>query len=160
MKWFVNVKTLDELRSIYRKLAMEHHPDRGGSTRDMQEINAEYEYLSKYLIDNNTTFSEGRKHYEHYVSEEIRTKLNEVIFMEEVTIEVIGSWIWITGNTRPLKEDLKAKGFKFSPNKIAWYWYYGDYHKFSNRRFSLDDIREMWGSEEVEKQKMKTQLAS
>lgn len=159
MKWFVNVKTLDELRTMYRKLAMEHHPDRGGSTRDMQEINAEYEILSQRLINSNPNFSESRKHYEHYVSEEIRQKLNEVIFLEDVTIEVIGSWIWISGNTRPIKEELKQKGFKFSPNKTAWYWYYGEYHKFSKRRFSMDDIRAMWGSEEVETQRMKSQIA-
>jgi len=160
MKWFKNIQTLDELRTMYRKLAMEHHPDRGGSTQDMQEINNEYEILSKKLINSNPTFSEGRKYYEHSVSEEIRRKLNEVIFLEDVTIEVIGSWIWITGNTRPIKEGLKEKGFRFSHNKAAWYWYYGDYHKFSKRQYSMEEIRSMWGSEEVERQKMKTQLAS
>jgi curved DNA-binding protein CbpA len=157
-KWFQNVKTLDELRTMYRKLALLHHPDRGGSTQNMQEINAEYEYLSKHLIDSNTDFSEGRKYYEHNASEFIRQKLDEILFLEEITIEIIGSWIWITGNTRPVKEELKQKGFRFSHNKTAWYWYYGDYHKFSKRQFSMDDIRAMWGSEEVEKQKMKNQL--
>jgi hypothetical protein len=47
MKWFQNINTLDELRTAYRKLAVRHHPDKGGSTADMQEINAEYEILSK-----------------------------------------------------------------------------------------------------------------
>lgn len=159
MKWFKNVKTLDELRTMYRKLAMQHHPDRGGSTQDMQEINAEYELLSARLINSNPNFSEGRKRYEHSVSDFIRQKLNEVIFLENVLIEVIGSWIWISGDTRPIREELKDKGFKFSHNKAAWYWYYGEYRKFSKQVFSMDDIRSMWGSEEIENQKMKTQLA-
>ena len=38
MKWFQNITTLDELRSEYRRLALLHHPDKGGSTADMQEI--------------------------------------------------------------------------------------------------------------------------
>jgi DnaJ-class molecular chaperone len=42
MKWFKDVHTLDELRTMYRKLALLHHPDRGGSTADMQDINNEY----------------------------------------------------------------------------------------------------------------------
>ena len=159
IKWFQNVKTLDELRTMYRKLAVRYHPDKGGSTVDMQEINAEYDYLSKNLINSNTTYSEGRKYYEHHASQFIRDKLNEVIFFEDVIIEVIGSWIWISGNTRVIKEELKEKGFRFSPNKLAWYWYYGDYHKLSKRQYSMDDIRAMWGSEEVEKQKMKQQIA-
>lgn len=159
MKWFHNVKTLDELRSEYRRLALLHHPDKGGSTTDMQEINNEYDLLSKKLINGNATFSEGRKSWEHFVSGEIREKLMEVLFLPEVTIEVIGSWIWITGNTRPLKEELKASGFKFSPNKLAWYWQHGDYRKKNGKQFSMEEIRAMWGSEEVENKKMKTQLA-
>lgn len=153
------MSSLDELRTMYRKLALQHHPDRGGSTQYMQEINAEYEYLSKYLINSNTTFSEGRKYYEHYASDYIRRKIEEIMFFENVLIEVIGSWIWISGDTRPIREDLKQKGFRFSHNKLAWYWYYGDYHKFTKRQYSMDEIRMMWGSEEVEKQKMKTQIA-
>ncbi len=160
MKWFRNINTLDELRTMYRKLALLHHPDRGGSTQDMQEINAEYELLSKKLINSNTTFSEGRKYYEHSVSAEIMQKINQILFFEDVTIEIIGSWIWISGNTKPIKELLKERGFRFSNNKTAWYWYYGDYRKMSHKSFSMDDIRAMWGTEEVEKQKMKSQLAS
>jgi hypothetical protein len=159
MKWFKDIKTLDELRSMYRKLAFLHHPDRGGSTADMQEINNEYDILSKRLINSNTTFSEGRKSWEEFVSSEIRNKLNEIIFLEDIIIEIIGSWIWVTGNTRAVKEELKSHGFKFSPNKLAWYWQSGDYHKLSRKQFSLDDLRILYGSDEVETQRMKTQLA-
>ena len=158
MKWFTNVKTLDELRALYRKLALLHHPDRGGSTSDMQEINAEYENLSKRLIHSNTEFSEGRKSWEEFVSSEIRDKLNEVIFLEDILIEIIGSWIWVTGNTRAVKDQLKQHGFRFSHNKMAWYWQTGDYRKLSKKQFSLDDLRWIYGSEEVEAKKMKTQL--
>lgn len=160
MKWFINIHTLDELRTVYRQLALLHHPDRGGSTSDMQEINNEYDILSKKLINGNTSFSDGRKSWEHFVSAEIRDKLNEILFLEDVVIEIIGSWIWITGNTKPLREELKARGFKFSPNKLAWYWQYGDYRKRNGKQFSMDEIRAMWGCEEVETRKMKTQLAS
>lgn len=159
MKWFQNIKTLDELRTMYRKLAMQHHPDRGGSTQNMQEINNEYDIISAQLINCNTTFSAGRKSWEHFVSSEIREKLNEIIFLEDIVIEIIGCWIWVSGNTRAVKEELKAKGFKFSPNKLSWYWQYGDYHKLSRKQFSMDDLRVMFGSDEVETQKMKTQIA-
>jgi len=159
MKWFKDVKTLDELRLMYRKLALLHHPDRGGSTAAMQEINNEYEILSNRLILSNTGFSEGRKSWEEFVSSEIRDKLNEIIFLEDIIIEIIGSWIWVTGNTRAVKDQLKLHGFKFSPNKQAWYWQTGDYRKLSRKQFSMDDLRMMYGSDEVEKQRMKPQLA-
>ena len=160
MKWFHNITSLDELRSEYRRLALLHHPDKGGSTSDMQEINNEYDLLSKTLINNNTSFSDGRRSWEHFVSEEIRTKLMEIIFLEDVLIEIIGCWIWITGNTRAVKTELKEHGFKFSHNKLAWYWQYGDYRKRNGKQFSMDEIRSMWGSEEVETRRIKPQLTS
>lgn len=36
-QYFENVKTLDELKKQYRRLAMKYHPDMGGSTEAMQD---------------------------------------------------------------------------------------------------------------------------
>ena len=44
-KFFESCKTLDELKKEFRRLAMLNHPDKGGSTATMQEINAEYDRL-------------------------------------------------------------------------------------------------------------------
>lgn len=51
MKWFNNPETLEDLKKQYKKLAFQNHPDRGGKTSDMQEINAEYEALFSRLKD-------------------------------------------------------------------------------------------------------------
>jgi hypothetical protein len=40
--WLVNAKNLEELKALYYTLARSHHPDLGGSTDIMQQINAEY----------------------------------------------------------------------------------------------------------------------
>lgn len=42
MEHFKNVKSLKDLRARYLELVKEHHPDHGGDTAVMQEINAEY----------------------------------------------------------------------------------------------------------------------
>ena len=49
MKYFTDVKTLDELKKAYRRLAMQYHPDCGGSTEAMQEINNEHDELFEIL---------------------------------------------------------------------------------------------------------------
>jgi len=36
----------DEIKKAYRKKAMEHHPDRGGSEQKFKEVNEAYEVLS------------------------------------------------------------------------------------------------------------------
>jgi hypothetical protein len=43
MKYFNGIDTLDQLKTEYRRLAMENHPDRGGKVEVMQEINADFE---------------------------------------------------------------------------------------------------------------------
>ena len=48
MKYF-NSKTLDELKTEYRRLAKENHPDLGGDTETMKEINAEFDLAFRIL---------------------------------------------------------------------------------------------------------------
>jgi hypothetical protein len=150
MKFFENVKTLDELRKEYRRLAFLYHPDKGGDTAIMQIINDQYSWLSKKLINNNSDFSESRKQYEHDVSDEIRNRLEKIIALPGIIIEVIGSWIWITGNTFPIRDTLKNEGYRFSKPKTAWYWHQGDFYKASGKLMSMDDMRETWGYQRIE----------
>lgn len=45
MKWFNDVRTVEELRKQYRELLKQYHPDNGGNVSVMQEINVEYDRL-------------------------------------------------------------------------------------------------------------------
>ena len=38
--YFDNCKDKNEVKAMYRKLAMKYHPDRGGDDKTMAEINA------------------------------------------------------------------------------------------------------------------------
>jgi hypothetical protein len=40
--------TADELRKAYKRLVLEHHPDRGGDLRKMQAVNAAHERLKRH----------------------------------------------------------------------------------------------------------------
>lgn len=42
MKYFKNISSVNELRKEYRILAIKNHPDKGGDTEIMQNINAEF----------------------------------------------------------------------------------------------------------------------
>lgn len=150
MNYFENVTSLDELRKAYHRLAFQYHPDKGGDTVVMQEINNQYEKLSFSLISSNPDFSEGRKEWEAQVSEELREKLQGIINLPNVTLEIIGSWIWVTGNTFSVRDILKSQDFIFSHSKTAWYWHKGEYFKKSGVLLSLEQIRELWGQQKVE----------
>ncbi len=150
MKFFEGITTLDALRREYRRLAFIYHPDKGGDTHLMQVLNHQYERLSEKLIKGNSEFSEGRKEYEMQVSEEIRDMLDRILFLKGIDIEIIGSWIWITGNTFAVRTTLKSQGFMFSHPKTAWYWHKGEYHKRNGKVQSMDDMRAFWGSQKIE----------
>lgn len=131
-KWFNNPKTLEELKKEYKKLAMAHHPDCGGTTEEMQEINAEYDKL--FAILKNAKSTADGKVYEtsekvKETPEEFKKIISELVKLQGIEIEICGDWIWVTGNTYNCREQLKALKFRFSKKKTAWYYHNEDYKK-------------------------------
>lgn len=51
MGYFQNINSLAELKKSYRVLALQNHPDKGGSTETMQQINLEFERLYGHEIE-------------------------------------------------------------------------------------------------------------
>lgn len=167
--YFNNVQTLDELRKQYRDLLKKYHPDNGGSEEAAKEINAEYERLFKILKDkharqennkadsnteSNKTFYDNMR-YDFSEDSLLREMLQKVIHFSDITIEIIGNWIWIGGNTYQYRKDLKDFGFKFAGKKKCWYWHSDGFRKRSHKVLSMDDIRNYYGSTEVETDKQK-----
>lgn len=145
-KWFKNVTTIEELRSEYKVLLRQHHPDNGGDLHIMQEINAEYEVVFAILKQQNTARGESSTREENEEDTALRAVLNEIICFN-MEIEVIGSWIWCF-NSYPYKDKLKALGFKYAPKKKAWTWHYGEYKRYGKEK-DIDDIRAKYGSQRV-----------
>ena len=154
MKWFKNPETLEDLKKQYHRLAMKHHPDVGGTEQAMKEINAEYEKLFSSLKDTHKN-AEGEFYQSRTATTETAAEfmdiIEKLIHMDGIEIEVCGSWVWVTGNTRPHKDELKALAFRWSSNKAAWYFHRDGYKKRSKKSLTLDEIRGYYGSEKIEK---------
>lgn len=148
MKWFVGCDSLDQVRTTYKKLAKQHHPDLGGDTLTMQEINKEYAFASAAVIKG-ANLSEEETENQILSSEAYRLALEAIIHLEGITIELVGWWIWVTGNTRPVKASLKAAGYYFACKKVAWYFRTADYKVSRGGKKSLDEIRAKYGSEVI-----------
>ena len=64
MTYFQNIRSLADLKKEYRRLALEHHPDKGGDTAIMQQVNTEFEKLYDVWKDRQDV-SVSTSGYEH-----------------------------------------------------------------------------------------------
>lgn len=147
MKYFTNINTLDELKAAYRRLSMKHHPDRGGDTATMQEINAEHDELFERLKKQHNA-SADEFHQTTETPEEFREIIELLLKLEGLTVELCGSWLWIGGDTRQHKETLKAAGCRWSNNKKLWYWHHAEEgRKWRRGKATMSEIRTKYGSQ-------------
>ncbi len=147
MNYFKDCKTIEEVKAKYKKLAKEFHPDLGGSTEIMHTINTEYAFACAHVLKG-SGLSEDQKNDQMNFSEQYRETIEKIIHLPSILIEVIGFWVWVTGNTRPEKNELKAARFFFASKKCAWY-YRSDEYKTRGGKKSLEEIRRKYGSETI-----------
>lgn len=165
MKYFNNVNTLEELRKQYKELLKKYHPDNpNGSTKATQEINTEYDNLFKVLKDrhekkatDNTKEKTDFNNMKYDFSEDakLREVLQKIVGFENINIEIVGCWIWVDGNTYEYKDSLKALGFKWAREKKKWYFHTEAFRKRSHKKLSMEDIRNYYGSTEVQTEETK-----
>ena len=151
------------LRKRYLQLAKEHHPDHGGCLETMKDINNQYEALEARFKreeerqkpptpdDSNERSGEYQQPYFNPKDfEEILSKLMSMSaeILDGLTFEMVGTWLWVHGDTKVAKEFLKVYGFRWAPKKKAWYWY-PEGHEPKGRVFKggMDKLRELHGSE-------------
>jgi len=133
----------EPLRAAYRAAAMRFHPDRNPNGLEfMKLINAAYEILSKTI----GAWDCSERGTGPSLDELLQTQFDKIKTIPGIISEVCGSWLWITGDTRPVKDLLKAAGFRYAAKKSAWYWHGTGYRKFGKRTWGLDEIRSTWGS--------------
>ena len=143
MEYLNHCKNLNELRNEYRRLAFIHHPDVSGyeTTDIMKAINLEFSVLGETL-SRESKFYDSEAGFNDLYKEQIEV----LIKLKGIKIELCGNWLWVTGDTKPIKDTLKQMKFRFSPKKIAWYFKNYTYRKHSKRKMTLDEIRSYYGS--------------
>lgn len=150
-QYFQNPQTLDDLKHQYKHLAQKHHPDVGGDTAVMQAINAEYSARFEVLKrSQNTQAAEdttGKTRATTESAGDFIEIINRLLSLDGLEIELCGRWLWIRGNTRAHKEELKAAGCRWSSSKKLWSWHFAEdgdrWHRGSK---SMSQIRSKYGS--------------
>ena len=158
--YFKSCKTAEELKKAYRQIVKKLHPDMGGKKEDFQEMQNQFENAWKRL-KNVHHDKEGREYTKETTetASEFMNIIEKLIKLDGVDVEICGSWIWCSGDTKPYREIFKNLHFRWSPKKAAWYYHREPYRKHNNRELSLDEIRDMYGSQKFRKEKEERRLA-
>lgn len=152
-KYFTNCTTAEEAKDLYRKLAKQLHPDCGGDAEEFKRMSAEFSEVFDSLKNTHRN-AEGKTYTKEtqQTAAEFMDIIEQLIHMTGCTVELIGSWIWVSGNTYEYRDHLKKLGFKYSNQKKAWYTHEGPYKKRSKKNYSMNDLRNMWETTEFEQE--------
>jgi hypothetical protein len=148
--YFENCFNVTQVKTQFRKLLFQFHSDINKNSNDdkTKELISQYKIKLKKL--HNTQDKNNNKNYTYVYEDKtengIIEKLNLLrgLSMKDVEILLIGSFIWINGNTKEHKENLKNIGFRWQRIKQSWYFTPLKYKKIYSYT-KLEDIKNKYG---------------
>lgn len=138
------------IRVAWVKKCKEFHPDKiGGQLELMQLINAAYDKLK--IIDYDLTKYVNAELSGNNINlcEALLKVYDKIKYYTDCNIELIGSWLWISGNTKNHKDKLKELGFRWSPKKKAWAFHKGK-HRSNKTPWNMNKIKKTYGCMKLE----------
>ena len=148
MKYFEGLTDENAIKSHYKDLAKRYHPDIGGDTETMKIINEQYKKVLEGAYQK-AGFSISEIDELMKKDKEAMEALKLIAALPSIDVELCGNWIWVTGQTKDVKDLLKQAHYRWASKKKAWYWRPKDYVKKSRGQLSLDQIRDKYGSDKI-----------
>lgn len=146
MFYFKDCTTLDEAKTLFRKLSHQLHPDKGGTHEEFIKLRAEFEsFKPSKSFESDKDFN--------------RSKFYDMVMkfegLRDIKISFVGSFIWLEdmtpGATYGQREKIKGIEIegknqpRFAGKKKAWYYSPVDYKQKSKTKKSLDQIKDYYG---------------
>lgn len=150
MSYFSGIGNVEDLKKKYRELVMKYHPDisKGDTTRIMQDINIEYKkLLAQFMAGGGFTQSDIKEELD--IEKEYYEVLTKLAKIQGIKIELVGTWIWISGNTYATKDKLKEAGCLWAPKKMLWYYRSPEHKTKRKSNLSIDEIKAKYGSKDI-----------
>lgn len=146
--------TSDDIKTAYQKAVSLYHPDRNPAGLEMMKlIHMAYAALKDY----EGTFDETDHPHKNY-GETLNNALNAILDLG-LDIEICGTWIWVSGDTKPHRETLKLAGYRWSPPKSCWYFRPEENKSYNRSSWAMDKIRQTYGNQAM-KNKEKRLISS
>ena len=151
-----------DLPSYYKTLIKRYHPDVNSEGEEMSKlVNCAYDILRPEWQKSKSFGMDAMKwswwksetSNESDYMEKLQNAMQFCRTLEGVETEIIGSWIWLSGETKARKEQIKAfsdidsNRFKWHFVKKCWYYRPTDFKSKKGRgKSSFEEIRAKYGS--------------
>lgn len=152
MKYFKDCKTLEDVKKTFKELVKRLHPDNGGNQEDFKNMMNEYQTAFNNLKDIHVS-STGETYRKQTTEtpEEFASAVDAVINIDGIDVILVGSWIWLDGNTYNHKDVIKSAGYLWSSKHKKWY-YNGDKTKSRKHgKKTFQEIEIAYGAEIIKK---------
>lgn len=67
-------------------------------------------------------FKQEAQAQETELTQELEKALKKIVTLEGLEIDLVGSWLWVSGETFSFKDILKEAGFKWASKRKKWYF--------------------------------------
>ena len=146
--YFKDCTNIDEVKNTYRKLVKKYHPDINKNVDDcfIKEINSQYDMAIKRLKDTKSTKKADSQVKEAELFKDIIVQL---IKFDDIEIEICNWYLWVSGNTKPIKDLLKSLNFRWASKKKQWYYRPEWCYSRNRKEWSMEQIRSTYGSQKI-----------
>lgn len=141
------IENLEGLKKAFKTLALKYHPDRKNGNKEIfQKINNEYAELFEIYKNKSTNKTEKNENIDTF-----RNIINELIKVDNLTVEIIGTWLWVSGKgTYDIKEKLLNElGFFYSGKHKCYMYNGGKKQTVYRNKWTKKDIENHYGKEVV-----------
>ena len=188
-----SIITKEIIKSAYSTACLKYHPDHHGKAGEemMKLVNVAYGVIKKLLrTDFFDTFRNAQQRsnakqeqrtnqeskdrqtndegFAYDFGEEIFNALKFIfgLHYDGLVVELCGNWLWITGDTKPVKDKIKDyrnqednNRFRWCRKKVAWSYRPEEWKSSNRRAWSMDQIRAGHGSRKF-RRKEETETAA
>jgi len=81
--------------------------------------------------------------------------IDKIINLKGIVIELIGVWLWVSGETKQHRTILKEAGFWFAPKKCMWYFRPENFKRNTHKPIDINAIRSKYGSDVIKQNETK-----
>lgn len=136
----------DDVKKVYRELSKKYHPDRNKEGAEMMKlINSAKDVLMSLIFP----YTFENDDFDADFLEKFSDAFQSILDLEGLKVELVGAWIWVTGETKRHKDELNKSPFIYSRNKKAWYFHTSPKKRFFKGKKSLDEIKNKYGARQI-----------